>query len=112
MQGIKKKTKAGQQRAEDRVEQGRSRPPGARPLGMQKSPLSAGTYTQLVDVLLMVSDGQCRVQGLPAVMYKQLRPKSQPVKGHPGRLHQAYCPDVDVFSTCAQGRLLKHQRPQ
>lgn len=42
MQGIKKKTKAGQQRAEDKVEQGRTRPRGTRPLGMQKSPLSAG----------------------------------------------------------------------
>ena len=42
MQGIKKKNKAGQQRAEDRVEQSRTHPRGTRPLGMQKSPLSAG----------------------------------------------------------------------
>lgn len=35
MQGVKKKAKAGQQRAEDRAEQARSLPRGARPLGMQ-----------------------------------------------------------------------------
>jgi len=35
MQGVKKKSKAGQQRAEDRAEQSRTFPRAARPLGMQ-----------------------------------------------------------------------------
>ena len=41
MQGVKKKSKAGQQRAEDRAEQSRSFPRAARPLGMQKQRKSA-----------------------------------------------------------------------
>ncbi|KAL3130535.1 hypothetical protein ABBQ38_008347 [Trebouxia sp. C0009 RCD-2024] len=41
LQGINKKTKAGQQRAEDKVEQTRTRPHGARPLSMQTTSLSA-----------------------------------------------------------------------
>ena len=41
MQGVKKKSKEGQQRAEDRAEQSRSFPRAARPLGMQKQRKSA-----------------------------------------------------------------------
>ncbi len=51
MQGVKKKSKAGQERAEDRAEQARSLPRGARPLGMQnrhKSAEPAGAFSKLL----------------------------------------------------------------
>ena len=46
VQGMKKKSKAGQQRAEDRAEQARTLPHGTRPQGMQnrqKAPDTAGS---------------------------------------------------------------------